>query len=99
MLLGDIPHKCHLDLVWLKEMAWNKLSTHAEWAKHFGPNGDRQWQWGAPKHVLDYLNLVLDIVYGTHYYDLVLWDMVDVGRDTARCCLSVACHHQVCPAC
>ena len=79
MLLGDIPHKCHLDLVWLKEIAWDKLSTHAEWAKHFGPNSNRQWQWGTPKHVLDYLNLVSDIVYGTHYDDLVLWDMVDEG--------------------
>ena len=67
MLLGDIPRKCHLDLLWLKIVAWSRLSTHAEWKANFGPGRNRQWQGGTPKHVLDYLNLVSDIVYGKHY--------------------------------
>ena len=75
MLLGDIPRKYHLGVGWLKATAWEKLSSHDHWKKNFGPQGNTQWQGGKPKHVLNYLNLVSDIVYGTGY-DAVLRNMI-----------------------
>lgn len=78
LLVDQVPRRCHLDPEWFHEVVRPKMATHAAWQEHCSNQGNNSWQAGQPKHVVTYVTLVSEAVYGTAY-DVVLRAMLKQG--------------------